>query len=166
MRQDGRRVGAHAHPLPQTQQKTLLHLKWPTQNNNWMLAEKLKPPKMARISWHNWVIQEKIGGREKGTQEWTGTPERELWRRKGTYTLESHLPTGRSTKSEGSPDSEKRAAVCLRSKKQSESCIGHLNHWHRLQKLRCVGGGWTLRPRPWRFPGSGLGWLYGDSLSD
>ena len=64
--------------------------KWLTQNSNWMLAE-LTPPKMARISWHNWVKEEKRGEREKGNQDRTGTPERELWRRKGSHTLESHL---------------------------------------------------------------------------
>ena len=66
--------------------KTYLHVKWLAQNSNWMLAEEHKPPKMARILWHDWVNKRKEE-REKGNQDQTGTPERELWRRKGTHTL-------------------------------------------------------------------------------
>ena len=40
-----------------TTKKTYLHIKWHTPNNNWMLEE-VKPPRMARISWYNWVKQE------------------------------------------------------------------------------------------------------------
>ena len=46
---------------------------------------------MARILWHNWVKQEERGEWEKGNQGWTGATERELWRRRGSPTLESHL---------------------------------------------------------------------------
>ena len=53
---------------------------------------------------------------------------------------------------------EKSTAAGLRTKKQSERCTNHLNHWHRHHSLRCSGGGWVLRLRLWRsFPGSGLG---------
>ena len=43
-RQDGRRVGGHAHPLPQTQQQQKTHLqdKWLAQNSNQSLAEEPK----------------------------------------------------------------------------------------------------------------------------
>ena len=50
---------------------------------------------MARTSWHNWVKQEKRGEWEKGNLGWTGAPKRELWRRKGSPTLESHLLDGK-----------------------------------------------------------------------
>ena len=50
---------------------------------------------MTEISWHNWVKQEKSGEWEKGNQGWMGTPKRELWRRKGSHTLESHLLNGK-----------------------------------------------------------------------
>ena len=50
---------------------------------------------MPRISWHNWVNQEKRGEWEKGNQDQTDAMERELWRRKGTHTLESHLINGK-----------------------------------------------------------------------
>ena len=46
---------------------------------------------MARISWHNWVKEEKREKWEKRNQDWTSAPKRELWRRKQTHTLESHL---------------------------------------------------------------------------
>jgi len=59
----------------------------------------------------------------------------------------------RSTESEGSPDSEKSATEGLGSKKQSESHIDHLNHWQKHQKPRHLGGGWTMRPRPWEQAG-------------
>ena len=51
----------------------------------------------------------------------------------------------RSTELEGSPDTEKSAAVGLRSKKQSESRTDHLNYWHSHQKPRCSG--WGRAPR-------------------
>ena len=41
---------------------------------------------------------------------WTGTPERELRRRKGSRTLESHLPGERSNELEESPDAEKSSS--------------------------------------------------------
>ena len=46
---------------------------------------------MARISWHNWVKQEKRREWKKGN--WCSL--RELWRRKGSHTLESHLVDGK-----------------------------------------------------------------------
>ena len=53
-----------------------------------MLAEDLKPPKMARNPLHNWVEQrnrEREREREKESDR-TSTPERELLKRKGTHT--------------------------------------------------------------------------------
>ena len=98
-RQDGGGVRGHAHLLPQTHQKTHLHVKRLTQNINWMLAEELKPPKRARNSWHNWVEHKKK--REKRNQDRTSTPERELWRRKGTRILGSHLTDGKISQVRG-----------------------------------------------------------------
>ena len=86
----------------------------------------------------------------------TGAPERELQRRKGSRTLESHLPGERSNELEESPDAEKSIAVSWSSEKQIENRMDHLNYRHSHQKLRCLGGGWALRPRFQRLvPGLG-----------
>ena len=67
-KQDDIRVRGRTHSLPQHIKKTLLHVKWITQNINWMLAEELKTPKRARNSWHKWVDQKKkTKEREKET---------------------------------------------------------------------------------------------------
>ena len=55
-----------------------------------MLAEDLKPPKRGRNPPHNWEKKRKKRERERN-QDGTSTPERELRKRKGTHTLESHL---------------------------------------------------------------------------
>ena len=52
---------------------------------------------------------------------WTGAPERELWRRKGSHILESHLLDGKINGPEESPDAEKSVAVSQSSEKQSEN---------------------------------------------
>ena len=53
---------------------------------------------------------------------------------------------------------EKSAAAGLRRAKQSEIHTDHLYHHPRHHSLRCLGGGWALRPRLQRsVPGRGLG---------
>ena len=89
----------------------------------------------------------------------TGAPERELRRRKGSRTLESHLPGERSNEPEESPDPEKSVAVSWSTEKQIKNPMDHLNYGHSHQKLRCLGGGWAPRPRLQRLvPGLGAEW--------
>ena len=89
---------------------------------------------------------------------WTGAPERELWRRKGSCTLESHLPGERSKEPEESPDAEKSVAVSWSTEKPIKNPTDHLNYGHSHQKLRCLGGGWAPRPQLQRLvPKNGLG---------
>ena len=145
---------SHKH----THKKTHLHVKRLAQNSNWMLAEELKPPKMARISWYYSVKQEKRGEWEKGNQDWTGAPEREWWRRKGTHTLESLLIEGKINQVRG---------ISRHWEKHSSRSDNWKAEWEpnrssellaQSQKLRSSGGGWKLRPRLWRLvPRSGLG---------
>ena len=88
----------------------------------------------------------------------TGAPERELWRRKGSHTLESHLLGERSNKPEESPDAEKSVAVSWSTEKPIKNPTDHLNYGHSHQKLRRLGGGWAPNPRLQRLvPGKGLG---------
>ena len=100
--------GSYLPSLTNTTKKPNLHIKWLTQNINWMLAEELKPTKMARISWYNWVKRKKRGDREKGNQYRTSIPKRKVWRRNGTYTLGSHLTDGKISQSEGSSRCQKK----------------------------------------------------------
>lgn len=86
----------------------------------------------------------------------TGAPERELRRRKGSRTLESHLPGERSNEPEESPDAEKSVAVSWSTEKPIKNPTDHLNYGHSHQKLRRLGGGWAPRPRLQRLvPGLG-----------
>ena len=86
----------------------------------------------------------------------TGAPERELQRRKGSCTLESHLPGERSNEPEESPDAEKSVAVSWSTEKLIKNPMDHLNYGHSHQKLRCLGGGWAPNPRLQRLvPGLG-----------
>ena len=88
----------------------------------------------------------------------TGAPERELRRRKGSRTLESHLPGERSNEPEESPDAEKSVAVSWSTEKPIKNPTDHLNYGHSHQKLRRLGGGWAPRPRLRRLvPGKGWG---------
>ena len=88
----------------------------------------------------------------------TGAPERELRRRKGSCTLESHLPGERSNKLEESPDAEKSVAVSWSTEKPIKNPTDHLNYGHSHQKLRRLGGGWAPNPRLQRLvPGKGPG---------
>ena len=88
----------------------------------------------------------------------TGTPERELRRRKGFRTLESHLPGERSNEPEESPDAEKSVAVSWSTEKLIKNRRDHLNCGQSHQKLRCLGGGWAPNPRLQRIvPGLGGG---------
>ena len=88
----------------------------------------------------------------------TGAPERELRRRKGSRTLESHLPGERSNELEESPDAEKSVAVSWRTEKPIKNPTDHLNYGQSHQKLRRLGGGWAPNPRLQRLvPGKGLG---------
>ena len=75
------------------------------------------------------------------------TPERGLRRRKGSRTLESHLPGGRSNEPEESPDAEKSVAVSWSMEKPIKNRTDHLNYGHSHQKLRRLGGGWAPNPR-------------------
>ena len=114
-----------------------------------MLAEELKPPKRSRNPQHNWIEQKKKEG-EKKNQHRTSIPEKELWRRKRTYTLGSHL-TNREIKPKWRElkISKKSTAAGLRAK-QSESHTDHLHHHCGHHSLRPLGGGWALRLRLWR----------------
>ena len=86
----------------------------------------------------------------------TGAPERELRRRKGSRTLESHLPGERSNEPEESPDAEKSVAVSWSTEKPIKNPTDHLNYGHSHQKLRRLGGGWAPNPRLQRLvPGLG-----------
>ena len=88
----------------------------------------------------------------------TGAPERELRRRKGSRTLESHLPGERSNEPEESPDAEKSVAVSRSTEKPIKNPTDHLNYGHSHQKLRRLGGGWAPNPRlQRRVPGLGGG---------
>ena len=70
-----------------------------------MLAEELKPPKGARNPLHNWIEQKKKRERQKCNQEGTSTPERELLKRKGIYTLGRHLTDGEFSQDGGTSKS-------------------------------------------------------------
>ena len=75
----------------------------------------------------------------------TGAPERELRRRKGSRTLESHLLGERSNEPEQSPDAEKSVAVSRSTEKPIKNPTDHLNYGQSHQKLRHLGGGWAPR---------------------
>ena len=77
-------ISTHMH-----KKKKNLLVKGLTQNNYWTRAENLKPPKRAIKHPHNWVEQKKK--EREWNWNWTSTPERDLWKRKGTCTLGSHL---------------------------------------------------------------------------
>ena len=88
-----------------------------------------------------------------------GTPERELWRRKGSHTLESHLLDRKINRIGESPDAEKSAAVSQSSEKQRE-----LNRSSELlaqsPKIEMLGWGLgtkTSAPEvsPWERAGGG-----------
>ena len=88
-----------------------------------------------------------------------GASERELLRKdllpwKVTYLME------RSTESEGSPDAEKSAAVCLRSEEQSENQTDHLNYLAQSPRTETLGWGLgtetsALEISPWEQAGVG-----------
>ena len=71
----------------------------------------------------------------------TGTPERELRRRKGSCTLESHLPGERSNEPEESPDAEKSVAVSWSTEKPIKNPTDHLNY---RQSPKIETPGWGL----------------------
>ena len=102
-------------------------------------------------------IKEKRRVRE-GNPSSTSASERELWRRKGSHTLESHLPGKRSNEPEESPDAEKSVAVSWSTEKPIKNPTDHLNYGHSHQKLGRLGGGWAPNPRLQRLvPGKGPG---------
>ena len=91
-RQDGRRLGGHAHPLQQTQQqkKHIYRI-----SDSHRTATNCWQKNLNSNNGKNFVTllgktREKRTVRE-GESERMGTPERELWRSKGSHTLESHL---------------------------------------------------------------------------
>ena len=147
--------------------KTHLHVNWLMQNSNLIQAEELKPPKTARISWHNWIKQEKRGEWEKGNQDQTCTPKKELWRRKGMHTLESHLIEGKINWVGGISKYQEK------SRSRSEIWIAKwdLSRSSELlaqsPKTEMLGWGWAPRPRLWRLvPGNGLGLAVWRQLRD
>ena len=77
----------------------------------------------------------------------TGAPERELRRRKGSRTLEIHLPGEKANEPEESPDAEKSVEVSWSTEKPIKNRVDHLNYGHSHKKLRRLGRGWALRPR-------------------
>ena len=83
----------------------------------------------------------------EGESKLEGAPKRELRRRKGSRTLESHLPGERSNEPEESPDAEKSVAVSWSTEKPIKNPTDHLNYGQSHQKLRRLGGGWAPRPR-------------------
>ena len=149
MDQDGGGVRHHAHLLPQSYQ----HVERFAQNIYWTLAEELKPPKKCKKP-STWLgkTQEKKKEREKKikTKESGGTSihERELWKRKGTYTLGSHLINWISAKMEG-PQShrEKHSSGTEEGKAEREP--------HRSSEPLA----WTPQPET-------LGWELGTETQD
>ena len=106
---------------------------------------------MARVSWHNWVKQEKRWEREKGNEDWTGTPERELWRRKGTHTLRSNLTNRKISWVRGISKILKRAqqqAWELKSRVREAQIIWTAGTDTTAWDSR-GGGCWALRLRLW-----------------
>ena len=156
--QDGGGVGGHARPLPQTQQKKHIYRindSHRTATNRWQ--RNLNSNNGKKFVTLLGRTGEKRRVRE-GESEWTGAPERELRRRKGSRTLESHLPGERSNEPEESPDAERSVAVSRNTEKPIKNPTDHLNYGHSHQKLRRLGGGWAPNPRLQRLvPGKGPG---------
>ena len=78
----------------------------------------------------------------------TGAPETELWRRKGSRTLESHLLGERSNKPEESTDAEKSVAVSWSTEKPIKNPTDHLNYGHSHQKIETPGWGLGTETSP------------------
>lgn len=89
-RQDGGRVGGHTRPIPQTQQKKYMYRlndSHRTAINHWQ--KNLNSNNGMNLVTLPGKIREKR--RVKVNLNCMGAPKRELWRRKGSHTLESHL---------------------------------------------------------------------------
>ena len=86
----------------------------------------------------------------------TGAPERELRRRKGSRTLESHLPGGKIKRTGGISRCREECSSKSEYGKTIKNPTDHLNYGHSHQKLRRLGGGWAPNPRLQRLvPGLG-----------
>ena len=77
----------------------------------------------------------------------TGTPERELRRRNGSRTLESHLLRGKIKRTGGISRCREECSSKSEYGKKIKNPTDHLNYGHSHQKLRHLGGGWAPRPR-------------------
>ena len=88
----------------------------------------------------------------------TGAPERELRRRKGSRTLESHLHGGKIKRTGGISRCREECSSKSEYGKTIKNPTDHLNYGHSHQKLRRLGGGWAPNPRLQRLvPGKGPG---------
>ena len=111
--------------------------------------QKLNLQKRARNSWHNWVEQKKKREREreKRNQDRTSILGRELWSRKGTHILGSHLTDGKISWDGGtskllrirSGPTEARGYYWGRQEQEGWTTIGISLH-------RCT---WTFRGHLW-----------------
>ena len=136
---------------------------------HWTLAEELKPPNRARNPPYNWVEQkEKKRGRvrekswKKGNQDRTITPERELWKKKGTHTLASHLTDREINWREGTSNPLRKAQQPEWRRQSREKVTKTIITAPRHHRLRCSGEGWMLKFRLQRSaPGRGLGLAMG-----
>ena len=94
-----------SHKHNKKKKKNHLHVEQFIQNIYWTLTEYLKPSKRAKTPLHNWIEQKG----KKRNQEGTSTPVRELWKRKGTQTLGSHLTDGEISRSRGTSKPRRKA---------------------------------------------------------
>ena len=124
-----------------------------------MLAEEFKTPKRARNPWHNYVEEKRKKEKERKGIRMGLEFLRELWKRKGTHILGSHLTDQKISQDGGTSKSLKKStAAGLRRAQQGESHTDHLHHRSRQHGLRCSGRGRVLRLKLQRsVPGRGLG---------
>ena len=143
--------------------KIHLHVKRLTQNINWILVEELKPTKRARNFWHNWVEQKK---KRERNQDGTGIPERELWRRKGTHILGSHLTDGKISQVRGTSKLPRKVQQLdweLQSRVRAAQIIWTTSQDTTAWDARAGAGHWDLGSRG-QSQGEDWCWQYGDSL--
>ena len=142
-----------------TWKKTHRHVKWLTQDINWILAEELKPPKRVRNSWQRKEKEQKKKERErKGIRMGQAFPRGSCEGERQPHNLGSHLTYGKISRVGG-------ISKMLRKVQQQV--------WELKSSVREVqiiwttdadttgwdawGGPWALRPRLWRsVPGSRL----------
>ena len=91
--------------------------------------------------------------KEKSNQDdGTSIPERELWKRKGTHTLGSHL-TGRSPKMEGPQSHWEKCSSWTEENKTEWEPQRSSAPLPQTPQPEIIGRGWALRCRIWRWQG-------------